>query len=73
MDLFQFRGGVASYPVSDDQVVSEISEALGLGMELYVNNKKLDMLRDPSGYLEQRKSRIELEILEKFMQMLSIM
>jgi len=54
MDLFQFRGGAASYPVSNDQAVSEISDAIGLGMELYVNKKKLDMLQNPSAYLEKR-------------------
>jgi len=54
MDLFQFRVGVASYLVSNDQVVSEISDALGLGEELYVNKKKVDMLQDPSAYLLQR-------------------
>jgi len=47
MDLFQFQGGVTAYLVSDDQVVAEISDAIGLGMELYVNKKTLDMLQDP--------------------------
>jgi len=32
-------------------VVAEISDALGLGVELYVNKKKVDMLQDPSTYL----------------------
>jgi hypothetical protein len=59
MDLFQFRGGAASYPVSDSQVVSEISDAIGLGMELYVNQKKLDMLQNPSAYLEQRNKALQ--------------
>jgi len=58
MDLFQFRGGVASYPVSNDQAVSEISDALGLGAELYVNKKKIDMLQDPSAYLLQRNKAL---------------
>jgi len=54
MDLFQFRGGAASYPVSNDQAVSEISDALGLGAELYINKKKVEMLQDPSAYLLER-------------------
>jgi len=58
MDLFQFRGGVASYPVSNDQAVSEISDALGLGAELYINKKKVDMLQDPSAYLNQRNKAL---------------
>jgi len=40
-------------------VVSEISEALGLGMELYINKKKLDMLQNPSTYLEQRNKALQ--------------
>jgi hypothetical protein len=59
MDLFQFRGGAASYPVSNDQAVSEISDAIGLGMELYVNKKKLDMLQNPSAYLEKRNRGLQ--------------
>jgi hypothetical protein len=55
MYLFQFQGGVASYPVSNDQAVSEI---LGLGTELYVNKKKVDMLQDPSAYLLQRNKAL---------------
>jgi len=59
IDLFQFQGGVVSYPVSNDQVVSEISGALGLGMELYINKKKLDMLQNPSVYLKQRNKALQ--------------
>jgi hypothetical protein len=59
MEIFQFQGGVASYPVSNDQAVSEISDALGLGMELYINNKKLNMLQNPSGYLKQRNKALQ--------------
>jgi len=40
-------------------VVSEISDALGLGMELYVNRKKVDMLQNPSAYLEQRNKALQ--------------
>jgi len=58
MDLFQFRGGVASYPVSNSQAVSEISDAIGLGAELYVNKKKVEMLQDPSAYLNQRNKAL---------------
>jgi len=58
MDLFQFRGGVASYPVSNEQAVTEISEALCLGGELYINMKKVDMLQNPSAYLEQRNKAL---------------
>jgi len=39
-------------------VVSEISDALGLGAELYVNKKKIDMLQDPSAYLLQRNKAL---------------
>jgi len=75
MDLFQFRGGVASYSVSDDQAISEILDALGLGMELYVNRKKLDMLKIPQPILskEIKHWRIEPEILKKLMEMLFMM
>jgi len=58
MDLFQFQGGVASYLVSNDQAVAEISDALGLGMELYVNRKKVDMLQDPPAYLVERNKAL---------------
>jgi len=58
MDLFQFQGGVASYLVSDYQAVAEISDALGLGMELYINKKKVDMLQNPSAYLLQRNKAL---------------
>jgi len=44
-----------SLPVSDDQVVAEISD---LGMELYVNRRKVDMLQDPSTYLLQRNKEL---------------
>jgi len=30
-----------------------------LGMELYINRKKLDMLQNPSAYLEQRNKALE--------------
>jgi len=59
MDLFQFQGGAASYPVSDTQAVSEISDAISLGAELYVNKRKLDMLQNPSAYLEQRNKALQ--------------
>jgi len=39
-------------------VVTEISDALGLGAELYINMKKVDMLQDPSAYLEQRNKAL---------------
>jgi len=39
-------------------VVSEISDALGLGAELYVNKKKVEMLQDPSAYLLQRNKAL---------------
>jgi len=55
MDLFQFRGGVASYLVSNDQAVTEILDTLGLGLELYINKKKVDMLQNPSAYLQEIK------------------
>jgi len=35
-------------------VLAEISDTLGLGAELYINRKKVDMLQNPSAYLEQR-------------------
>jgi len=35
-------------------VVSEISDALGLGAELYINKKKVEMLENPSAYLLER-------------------
>jgi len=40
-------------------VVSEISETLGLGMELYINKKKVDILQNPSAYLEQRNKALQ--------------
>jgi len=61
MDLIQFQGGVASYLVSNDQVVSEISDAIGLGAELYFNKKKVDMLQDPSAYLVERNKALLAE------------
>jgi len=39
-------------------VVAEISDTLGLGMELYINKKKVDMLQDPSAYLLQRNEAL---------------
>jgi len=39
-------------------VVTEISDAIGLGAELYVNKKKVDMLQDPSAYLLQRNKAL---------------
>jgi len=59
MDLFQFQGGVASYPINNDQAVAEISDTLGLGMELYINREKLDMLQNPSAYLKQRNKALQ--------------
>jgi len=35
-------------------VVTEISDPLGLGKELYINKKKVDMLQDPSDYFMER-------------------
>jgi len=49
----------ASYLVNNDQAVSEISDALGLGMELYINMKKVDMLQNPSLYLQQRNKALQ--------------
>jgi len=42
----------------NDQAIAEISDALCLGAELYVNKKKVDMLQDPATYLEQRNKEL---------------
>jgi len=39
-------------------VVSEISDALGLGSELYINKEKVDMLQNPSAYLLERNKAL---------------
>jgi len=40
------------------QAIAEISDAVGLGMELYVNKRKITMLEDPSAYLMQRNKAL---------------
>jgi len=71
IDLFQFQGGVESYLVSNDQVVAEISDSLGLGAELYFNKKKVNKLQ-PTSYKEIRCFLMWALILKTFMQPLLI-
>jgi len=58
--MLTFRGGreIQSYPVSNDQAVSEINVSLGLGMEQFLAGKKIAMLSGPAKYLEDRNAKL---------------
>jgi len=53
MSLFQFHGGRSALmlPASNKQAVAEINKSLGLGIDQYVAEKKVEMLTDPLAYL----------------------
>jgi hypothetical protein len=53
MALFQFNGGRSALmlPASNQQAIGEINESLGLGLDQYVAEKKVEMLTDPLAYL----------------------
>jgi len=53
MALFQFHGGRSALmlPASNAQAIAEINESLGLGLDQYVAQKKVEMLEDPLVYL----------------------
>jgi len=58
--MFTFRGGrdVQTYPVSDDQAISEINESLGLGIEQFIAGKKIAMLNAPAKYLQEKNDKL---------------
>jgi len=53
MALFQFHGGRSALmlPASNQQAISEIDESLGLGLDQYVAQRKVEMLTDLLAYL----------------------
>jgi len=53
MALFQFHGGrfALMLPASNEQAIAEINESLGLGLDQYVAQRKVEMLADPLAYL----------------------
>jgi len=53
MALFQFHGGRSALmlPASNNQAIAEINESLGLGLDQYVAERKVEMLTDPLAYL----------------------
>jgi len=53
MALFHFHGGrsVLMLPASNQQAIAEINESLGLGLDQYVAQRKVEMMTDPLAYL----------------------
>jgi len=58
--MLTFRGGrdVQAYPVSNNQAISGINEALGLGIDQFMAGKKIDMLNAPATYLQARNEKL---------------
>jgi len=58
--MLTFRGGreVQAYPVSNEQPISEINEALGLGIDQFMAGKKITMLTAPAEYLKERNNKL---------------
>jgi len=51
--MLTFRGGreFQGYPVSDNQAILEINEALGLGIDQFMALKKINMLSMPQQHI----------------------
>ena len=60
MALFQFHGGRSALmlPASNAQAIAEINESLGLGLDQYVAEKKVEMLADPLAYLTTQNTEL---------------
>jgi len=60
MALFQFHGvrSALMLPASNKQAVAEINESLGLGLDQYVAERKVAMLRDLLVYLNARNTAL---------------
>jgi len=66
MALFQFHGGRSALmlPASNNQAIAEINESLGLGLDQYVAQRKVDMLTDPLAYLTERNNALDTVITD---------
>jgi len=66
MALLQFLGGRSALmlPASNKQAIAEINESLGLGLDQYVAQKKVEMLTDPLAYLNACNTALGTVITE---------
>jgi len=58
--MLTLRGGrdVQAYPVSNNQAITEINEALGLGIDQFMAGKKITVLTEPAKYLQDRNNKL---------------
>jgi len=45
-------------PTSNKQAIAEMNESLGLGLDQYVAQRKVEMLTDPLAYLNTRNTAL---------------
>jgi len=60
MALLKFHGGRSALmlPATNQQAIAEINDSLGLGLDQYLAQKKVEMLNNPLSYLRDRNTAI---------------